>query len=475
MSACSDDTADADGNGELEKEELELAIGSLQSGKLTKSEFDDIWSALNPDGKPFLSFTEFLEGMVNIKCNESLGLAEKFNLTKPNQLMSLVMDTPVAAWENKEILSSFDGLEKFGMAVLNANDIEMSADQKTRLMERANEGTIHVVLPEQAKNLKSLHHRNVYTAFAIGFISCVRPTRVLPLRWCAPLTGLVPMLQTITSLVENYMTSVYQTDGIGDTCEFCWVTCDEPNAAGGATCFQAGCAEDGADPPFSLMCEAGELGPEDPDYSADYRWFTGTQTCWDYGSPTQWGPICKEGFPALNLTAFDAMSGQTNRVQQDEDVERVTMFWSFNGAALAIRTLFEILGLYLFGTKNAVRVANALDMRLLPLNRDRATVAQSLIRAALELGQSNVVSWERDPATFTEWRAHSYRAAGCAGHRPAPRGSQEKQMAQPNLYPSVCRKDLPHRVCHERCEQPCLFARPPSLLTPRWPPCVQYS
>ncbi len=54
MSACSDDTADADGNGELEKEELELAIGSLQSGKLTKSEFDDIWSALNPDGKPFL-------------------------------------------------------------------------------------------------------------------------------------------------------------------------------------------------------------------------------------------------------------------------------------------------------------------------------------------------------------------------------------------------------------------------------------
>ena len=77
MSACSDDTADADGNGELEKEELELAIGSLQSGKLTKSEFDDIWSALNPDGKPFLSFTEFLEGMVNIKCNESLGLAEE--------------------------------------------------------------------------------------------------------------------------------------------------------------------------------------------------------------------------------------------------------------------------------------------------------------------------------------------------------------------------------------------------------------
>ena len=68
------------------------------------------------------------------------------------------------------------------------------------------------------------------------------------------------------------------------------------------------------------------------------------------------------------------------------------MFWSFNGAALGICTALEIAGLYYFGILNAVKVANMIDMRLLPMNRDRATVAQSLIRAALELGQSNVVS-----------------------------------------------------------------------------------
>lgn len=72
-------------------------------------------------------------------------------------------------------------------------------------------------------------------------------------------------------------------------------------------------------------------------------------------------------------------------------LERVSMFWSFNGGALGICTGLEILGLYYFGLLNAVMVANCIDMRLLPMNRDRAAVAQSLIRAALELGQSNVV------------------------------------------------------------------------------------
>ena len=166
-------TADIDGDGELEKEELALAIGSLQSGKLSDTEFDEIWGALNPTGKPFLTFTEFLEGMVTIKTDKSLGLADKFNLTKPNQLMSLVMDTPVAAWEQKEILSSFDFLEKAGMKVLDANNDDMSIERKEALMRRANAGTIHELEPEQAKNLKALHHKNVMQAFIIGFLSCV--------------------------------------------------------------------------------------------------------------------------------------------------------------------------------------------------------------------------------------------------------------------------------------------------------------
>ena len=111
--------------------------------------------------------------MVSIKLDEKSGLRDKFNLTKPNQLMSLVMDTPVAAWEHKQIMENFDGLENLGMAVLNRNEEEMSMEQKRRLMERANAGTIHELEPEQAASLKTLHNRNVWQAFIIGFLSCV--------------------------------------------------------------------------------------------------------------------------------------------------------------------------------------------------------------------------------------------------------------------------------------------------------------
>jgi len=283
--------------------------------------------------------------MVNIKVNKDLGLAGKFNLTKPNQLMSLVMDTPVAAWEHKQIMEGFDGLEKMGMAVLNRNDSEMSQDRKRRLMERANEGKIHELEPEQASNLKALHHKNVMQAFVIGFLSC-----------------------TCTSIVENIMTSVYETDGIGDACDSCFVTCfDEGDDAG--------------------LCKALPIEAEGGNGLLLERWYSNTTTCTGYPDESV-GFHCKTGFPMLNVTSIDA---------DDAHLERVTMFWSFNGAALGICTALEIAGLYYFGILNAVKVANMIDMRLLPMNRDRATVAQSLIRAALELGQSNVVALGIDP------------------------------------------------------------------------------
>ena len=170
---CVDDTADIDGDGELTKEELHLAIGSLQAGQLVDEEFDQIWNVLNSAGKPFLSFTEFLEGMVKIKTQPELGLKDKFNLTKPNQLMSLVLDTPVAAWEHDQILSSFDPLEKAGIKVLKRHNEEMSTEQRVALMERAQAGTIHELHDGQRERLTALHNENVWQAFIIGFISCV--------------------------------------------------------------------------------------------------------------------------------------------------------------------------------------------------------------------------------------------------------------------------------------------------------------
>ena len=49
------------------------------------------------------------------------------------------------------------------------------------------------------------------------------------------------------------------------------------------------------------------------------------------------------------------------------------------------------------GVRYCVRVAWALDQRLVPLNKDRAFVADSLIRAAFELGNSTSVTLGVDP------------------------------------------------------------------------------
>ena len=155
------------------------------------------------------------------------------------------------------------------------------------------------------------------------------------------------------------MTHVYETDGIGDACDTCFVSCHEETGK----CLQ--------DPTYW------------PDgYTTGERWYSGQETCTGFGTPNPVGFQCKDGYPMLNVSSLEP---------DPQHLERVYMFWSFNGAALGLCTGFEIAGLYYFGLMNAVRVANCIDMRLLPMNRDRATVAQSLIRAALELGQSNVV------------------------------------------------------------------------------------
>jgi hypothetical protein len=50
--------------------------------------------------------------------------------------------------------------------------------------------------------------------------------------------------------------------------------------------------------------------------------------------------------------------------------------------------VFELLGLMLTALRSAVLVSKALDLRLTPLNKDRAFVAEMLVRSVFELGDS---------------------------------------------------------------------------------------
>ena len=72
-------------------------------------------------------------------------------------------------------------------------------------------------------------------------------------------------------------------------------------------------------------------------------------------------------------------------------------FWGLNLTVLAVMVSWEIGSLYWYGIKNSVRVSMAMDYSMHPLNKHRAFVGLSLVRAALELGNSNDVLFGIDP------------------------------------------------------------------------------
>jgi len=73
------------------------------------------------------------------------------------------------------------------------------------------------------------------------------------------------------------------------------------------------------------------------------------------------------------------------------------LWWFLLVIVIVVNILFEIPGLMYFGMKYCTRVAWALDIRLAPLNADRAFVADSLVRAAFELGNPDQPMLGVDP------------------------------------------------------------------------------
>eukprot|EP01050_Picozoa_sp_SAG11_P019725 SAG11_NODE_3192_length_2622_cov_1.761395_3_plen_370_part_00 len=75
----------------------------------------------------------------------------------------------------------------------------------------------------------------------------------------------------------------------------------------------------------------------------------------------------------------------------------IIQFWTVVGVVLGVCCVLEIAAMYWYSIKNSVRVANVMDLRLKPLNKDRAFVGGSLVRAALELGNTQGVVFGTDP------------------------------------------------------------------------------
>ena len=74
-------------------------------------------------------------------------------------------------------------------------------------------------------------------------------------------------------------------------------------------------------------------------------------------------------------------------------------FWAILGVVIGVNIAFEIALLMYYAVYYCVKVSWALDQRLVPLNKDRAFVADSLVRAAFELGNPDSPVLGVDPHT----------------------------------------------------------------------------
>ena len=104
--------------------------------------------------------------------------------------------------------------------------------------------------------------------------------------------------------------------------------------------------------------------------------------------------------------AFGALMGGVSSVGTmliDEDIQDrgyptgggggdMTGFW-WLVVLSTVLTIIELLVVYVAVVYVAIRISGEAGLRLWPLNPERALVAQSLVRAALELGNSNAPSW----------------------------------------------------------------------------------
>ena len=362
------DCADVDGNNELEMEELEMVAVSMNpKANVSTQDIKRVWAVLNPEGKPWLPFSEYCKGMVLVKRDPELSAIIPMDVPNRFQLLSLLIDSPINADQEQLIFNKMSWLEKKGVRMLEKMRQEpQSRDKIRQTLDQACAGRLHYLTEAQRRSVRASHIACVLQAAAIAFVFTALP-----------------------GLWECWLVLHYETDGVLDA----YWTC--PEFVG-----------DPSEPQFanlSLPATPGDWGVRVPGQCA-------VGTCTSI-------PVCRGGdFDVTgcvdSVETFQAMGGSrshggnwsdgdgpctgiTVEVCDDDctplratflrDPAAVYMFWILNVAGIVVGIIFELSLLMLTAVRSAVRVSRSLDLRLTPLNADRAFVARMLVRTAFEL------------------------------------------------------------------------------------------
>jgi hypothetical protein len=285
----------------------------------------------------------------------------------------------------EEFVSAADkmsGLEKFGINILRkVGQAEMSRAQRAQTVGAACDGKLHYLTDEQRSKVFWTHVSCVFQAWMIGLV-------------CTAIPGLLESFWGITfetdGAVEAYWTCPgTENDPWGEpsvfvapydvldlpTCPF--GTCTSLPANITEYLAHGGHATNGGNWTNLATGLVGDCGLTDSADCIEANWAP-QMSCAE--ETIRWYPCLKlrEGRDRdLNCSPLPATNIES---------ERFVYFTLLNFVGIGIGVGFEIFFLMSTAVRSAVLVSKNIDIKLTPLNEDRASVAKMLVRAVFDIG-----------------------------------------------------------------------------------------
>ena len=406
------DTCDVDGDNELEFGELQMAMLALDpSSNMSDDDLAHLWDVMKAwavdnggavrkatvgtTDDVVLDFTAFLHGMAAVQRNPKT--SEWVDILKPNrwELLSLLVDTPVSQAEEDEILSGLSTVERigFGMAQRWSISTKMNEESTREVLSRAGKGTLRELVPRQLERMTSLQRRCVLYCGLIGLLFSSMP-----------------------AAAENFLGYQLEVDGFKDAYWVChrqsMINTLLPNATqyvtattmspdaylcstihvNASSCIDTSVLLDAAESGNAQFYPPHTQAADRNDVAASERagWVTIDS---DQRSADD---ICAQCICTVCACVHHA-NGELV-LGNDNDVLK---FWAVYIPVLFLFGVIEIFTLFYCAMTFTTQVAWALDIRLSPVNADRAFVTNVLVRTAFEMGDSNKAVLGVDPGAST--------------------------------------------------------------------------
>ena len=384
--------ADVDGDNSLEFDELEMVVIAMDPHHgLTHEDMVYLWKVMfSHELSPVVSeevtggsltFLDYLLGVSMVDKDERC--KGWMDTAKPNkmEMISLLIDTPVSKEEEQMLLEALTPIERMGIKILQQDYKPMDKENMRGVLDRAGDGHLRTLEESQVKKMKGVKSSATFWGGVIGFMCTIVP--------CFTENVLGDYLafdgakdayfvcNRIGEMVNNSGTWEINATYVGDE----WTNPLDPDLMAckiyrdvyGENTGLGGWDRDTLEPfdgPESRCVD--DLGPEgwdSPNYAND-RGLLGKK---------------KDMCSKCECLACGCLHHDDGELVMDEDHPSIE-FWVILGIAIGINVVLEIGLLMWLSVRWCVKVSWALDQRLVPLNKDRAFVADSLVRAAFELG-----------------------------------------------------------------------------------------